>query len=86
MKKKFRNIEEFIKLDDYSKTPKYKQLVNNIIEAIENGDFKLNDRLPTVNTLLETFDISRDTIVKAYDILKENNIILSVPGIGYYIK
>lgn len=86
MKKKFRNIEEFIKLDDYSKTPKYKQLVNNIIEAIENGDFKLNDRLPTVNTLLETFDISRDTIVKAYDILKENNIILSVPGRGYYIN
>lgn len=77
---------EFIKINEYSKVPKYKQIINSIFSAIENNDVRLNDKLPSVNELLIEFDISRDTIVRAYDYLKKINIIESVPGKGYYIK
>ncbi len=69
-----------------SKIPKYKQIINSIFTAIEHGDIKTNDKLPSVNELLIEFDISRDTIVRAYDHLKKIGVIESVPGKGYYIK
>ena len=80
------NSGNIIILDDYSKTPKYKQLVNSITNAIEDGLLAVGDKLPSVNTLLIEHDISRDTIVKAYDLLKSGKIIESVPGKGYYVR
>lgn len=75
-----------IDIKEESKVPKYKQIVDSILAAIENGKIKMDDRLPSVNELLIEFDISRDTVVRAYDHLKKNKIIVSVPGKGYYIK
>ncbi|WP_116124932.1 GntR family transcriptional regulator [Lewinella sp. IMCC34183] len=75
-----------IVLDDYSKTPKYLQLVNSIRHAIEDDLLQVGDRLPSVNRLLVELDISRVTIVRAYDLLKKKQIIESVPGKGYYVK
>ena len=77
---------KLISISEHSKVPKYKQIINSVFGAIENGNVKLNDKLPSVNELLIEFDISRDTIVRAYDYLKEKKIIESVPGKGYYIK
>jgi DNA-binding transcriptional regulator YhcF (GntR family) len=78
--------KDIISIDYYSKTPKYRQIVNSVIGAIAEGKISKDDKLPSVNNLLIEFDISRDTIVKAYDFLKETGIIESVPGKGYYIK
>ena len=75
-----------IEIIENSKVPKYKQIINSLFSAIENGDIKKNDKLPSVNELLIEFDISRDTIVRAYDYLKKMELIESVPGKGYYIK
>ncbi|WP_116104960.1 GntR family transcriptional regulator [Lewinella sp. IMCC34191] len=75
-----------IVLDDYSKTPKYMQLVNTIAHAIEDGRLVVGDKLPSVNRLLIEHDISRDTVVRAYDLLKKEQVIESVPGKGYYVK
>ncbi|MFD2099058.1 GntR family transcriptional regulator [Flagellimonas iocasae] len=77
---------ELIDIKEESKVPKYKQIVDSILSAIENGKIKLDDRLPSVNELLIEFDISRDTVVRAYDHLKKNKIIESVPGKGYYVR
>ncbi len=75
-----------ITINEYSKIPKYQQIINSILTAIENGEVEVEDKLPSVNELLIEFDISRDTIVRAYDHLKQLKLIESVPGKGYYIK
>lgn len=77
---------DLIDIKEESKVPKYKQIVDSILAAIENGKIKLGDRLPSVNELLYEFDVSRDTVVRGYDHLKRNKIIESVPGKGYYIR
>jgi DNA-binding transcriptional regulator YhcF (GntR family) len=56
------------------------------MSAASLGELKLNDKLPSVNKLAAEFEISRDTVVRAYSFLKEHNIIDSVPGKGYYVK
>ncbi|WP_372755784.1 GntR family transcriptional regulator, partial [Mariniflexile sp.] len=49
------------------------------------GNIKLNEKLPSINTISEDFYLSRDTIERAYSILKERNIIESIPRRGYYV-
>lgn len=80
-----KDFVDYISIDDYSKTPKYRQIINSICTSIQAGKLKVDDKLPSVNKLLIHYDISRDTVVKAYDHLKLNKIIRSVPGKGNYV-
>lgn len=79
-------MESIIKINERSKTPKYKQIINSIMAGVEKEVLKINDQLPSVNSLLIKFNISRDTVVKAYEHLKSIGIVNSVPGKGYYIN
>jgi DNA-binding transcriptional regulator YhcF (GntR family) len=74
-----------IHVDEYAAIPKYLQLSNSIIEAIEDGKLQKNDLLPSINELSYVLEISRDTAEKGYKYLKQKGIIVSVPGKGYYI-
>jgi DNA-binding transcriptional regulator YhcF (GntR family) len=76
----------FIRLDDHSATPKYQQLVNSIIQAVQTGKLKKDDVLPSINELSFEYEISRDTAEKGYKHLKRVGLLASVPGKGYFIK
>lgn len=78
-------ILEHIKISDSSRIPKYRQIVDSIIENISDGNLKVNEKIPSINLLSEEFYLSRDTVEKAYNILKERKIITSIRGKGYYI-
>ncbi|WP_418263684.1 GntR family transcriptional regulator [Flavobacterium faecale] len=62
----------------------YKQIVGAITNNISNGNIKLNQKLPSINTVSENLNLSRDTVEKAYNILKDRNIIISIPKKGTY--
>ncbi|PPK88917.1 GntR family transcriptional regulator [Neolewinella xylanilytica] len=78
-------ITDHFQISEESRIPKYQQIVNGIIDNIAGGNFRIDDKIPSINALSETFDLSRDTVEKAYNILKERNIITSVKGKGFYI-
>ncbi len=77
---------DFIKIDEYSATPKYLQLANSIVNAIEAAVIKKDYLLPSINELSYQFDISRDTIQKSYRHLKKIGVVNSFPGKGYCIS
>ncbi|MCM5529835.1 GntR family transcriptional regulator [Parasegetibacter sp. NRK P23] len=79
-------IFEYLQIDYYSATPKYLQLANSIIRAINEGKLKKNDTLPSINELSFEFEISRDTAEKGYKHLKNIGVLGSVPGKGYFVK
>lgn len=79
------DFTEIIKIDAASRIPKYRQVVNSITDSIILGKLKINQRIPSINGLSEEFYLSRDTVEKAYKILKEKNIIQAVRGKGFYI-
>jgi DNA-binding transcriptional regulator YhcF (GntR family) len=79
------NMIKFIKIDEHSRVPKYKQIVDSIIFNISVGNLKIDQKIPSINRFSEDFYISRDTVEKAYNILKERKIISSIKGKGYYI-
>jgi DNA-binding transcriptional regulator YhcF (GntR family) len=80
------NIFDYIHVDEYSATPKYLQLSQTIINAIEMGKIGKDDLLPSINELSFELEISRDTAEKAYKYLKKIGVLASVPGKGYFIK
>ncbi|MCK0188979.1 GntR family transcriptional regulator [Arenibacter sp. F20364] len=76
---------KYLKIDDNSRIPKYRQIVDSIITNISNGNLKIDDKIPSINSFSEEYILSRDTVEKAYQILKERKIITSIRGKGYYI-
>jgi DNA-binding transcriptional regulator YhcF (GntR family) len=68
-----------------SEIPKYQQLVNSINNAISEHILSKGDLLPSVNFICKENKLSRDTVFKAYSILKEQKIIESVPNKGYFV-
>lgn len=79
-------MEKFdFKLDEGSSQTKLQQLIHAVSEAINLGILKEGDFLPSVNQLNKDAGISRDTIFKAYSILKQRSIISSTPTKGYFV-
>ena len=76
---------DYIIIDKNSRVPKYRQVVESIIKNIAIGNLKIDQRIPSINMFSEEFYLSRDTVEKAYNILKERKIISSIRGKGYYI-
>ena len=74
-----------LRIDHGSRIPKYHQIVNSIIKDIESGVLSVGQRIPSINEFSEEYYLSRDTVEKAYNVLKEKQIIISVKGKGYYV-
>jgi DNA-binding transcriptional regulator YhcF (GntR family) len=79
-------MQLLMNIDSDLKTPKYLQIVNSIIESIRCGKLKKGDPILSINELSDEYLLSRDTVQKAYLILRKQGIIVSVRGKGFYIK
>lgn len=77
---------KYIQIDDSLGVPKYRQIINSIYAAISSGTLKLGDKIPSLNQLCVDFDLSRDTVMVAFNELKAKGIVNSIPGKGYYIN
>lgn len=73
-------------LKSKSGVPKYKQIVTSIEEAIAGGTLKKGDQLPSLNKIKTEHSLSRDTVLTAFNELKNRGIIHSVVGKGYYVS
>jgi DNA-binding transcriptional regulator YhcF (GntR family) len=65
---------------------KLQSLIDSINEAIATESLKPGDTLPSVNEMSRYSGFSRDTVVKAYNILKQQSVIESTPAKGFYIS
>ncbi len=74
-----------ISIHHNSEVPKYQQIINAINNSIAENVLHQGDLLPSVNFICKTHQLSRDTVFKAYTILKEQNVIESVPNKGYFV-
>lgn len=74
-----------INVKKHSRTPKYIQIADSISNDIFSGKIKNEQRIPSINELSNTCSLSRDTIEKAYRILRERDLIFSIKGIGNFV-
>ena len=62
------------------------QIVDSITDAIRRGNYKMGDRIYSINELSNEYFLARDTVQKAYNILHDRGVITSVKGKGYYVN
>ena len=67
------------------KLTKVKQLAGYIQEAITVNELKAGDKLPSINFLSRKHRVSRDTVFKAFKLLKERGLIDSNQGKSYFV-
>lgn len=77
---------DLIKIEASSPVPKYKQIIDSIHEALESGEVQKNQKIPSINEICQKFNLSRDTVITAFNDLQARGIITSKPGKGYYIS
>ncbi len=78
-------FEKIHDLQNIISISKHEQIVFGIINAIESGILKVDDKLPSINEMVAEIGYARKTIVKAYTELKERGLVESKNLKGYYI-
>lgn len=79
-------LHNLITIDDQLDIPKYQQIIHAIYQAIENGQLRQGDKIPSLNAIKNAFSLSRDTVLVAFKELQARGIVASTPGKGYYIQ
>ena len=66
--------------------PVYKQVISQIEQKIISGEYAPGVQLPSMNELAVDLDISKETIKKAYAILRDKGVIEPRQGKGFYVR
>lgn len=66
--------------------PVYKQVISQIEQKIISGEYVPGYQLPSMNELAAELEISKETIKKAYSIMRDKGIIEPRQGKGFYVR
>lgn len=67
-------------------TPLYFRIYASLLERIKNGEFSESIPLPSERMLTEEYGVSRITVIKALDLLKNEGIVDRQHGKGTFIR
>ena len=62
--------------------PIYEQIVNQIRDAVINGELKAGEGMPSIRVLAKELTVSVITTKRAYEELEKEGVIESVPGLS----
>jgi len=75
----------WLHIDPSSGTPIYRQIIDQIRQAVASGVLRAGDRLPSVRELAVELAVNPNTIAKAYQELERDGIIETRRGIGTFV-
>lgn len=79
-------LSDFININRNDNTPIYTQIYREIKKAIENGNIKGGEKLPSVRKICADLDVSKTTVETAYNALSAEGYIKTVPQKGCYAE
>lgn len=79
-------VKKIMHINPDSPVPKYQQVIDAILYAIENKKLQKGDKLPSINQLCMENEVGRDTVMFALKLMKARGLVTSRQGKGYYIS
>ena len=73
-------------IDSRSRTPIFEQIKEQILNLINTGELKTDDKLPSVRQLASDLDLNVNTVKRAYQELETERVTYSVPGKGVFVS
>lgn len=64
---------------------KYMMIYNDLVSQIEKNKLKPNDKLLSENEFIKKYEVSRETIRKALNLLAQNGFIQKIKGKGSFV-
>lgn len=64
----------------------YVTIYNDLLDAIQRGEYPENAQLPSERFFCEKYHVSRSTVRGALQLLKENDYVYTVHGNGTFVK
>lgn len=74
-----------IVVDPLAGRPAYQQLADILREGIASGQYPPRTPLPSAKTLSQEHGIAVGTVMKAFDVLRAEGLIRTVPGRGMWV-
>lgn len=65
---------------------KAQQIADKLVSQIEQGDLAAGSRLPSIRSAADTFRVSKNTIIDAYDRLVATGYVRPRRGSGFYVE
>ncbi len=66
--------------------PPYQRIAAALREKIEAGELLPGEQVPTVPQLIETYQVSRNTALRALRVLRDEGLIEVQQGWGTFVK
>jgi len=64
----------------------YLQIADMISEKILSGEWKPNDRIPSVREMAVSIEVNPNTVMRTYTYLLDRDILFNKRGIGYFVS
>lgn len=75
----------WLHLDPASGTPIYRQIADQVRQAVASGVLRTGDRLPSVREMAVDLAINPNTVAKAYQELEREGVIETPRGRGSFV-
>ena len=63
----------------------YLQIADRICDEILQGQYKEEERIPSVRAYAATVEVNANTVVRSFDYLQGQDIIYNKRGLGYFV-
>ncbi|MFI6458305.1 GntR family transcriptional regulator [Streptosporangium amethystogenes] len=73
-------------IDREGPVPPYRQIAGILRQRIVSGQIPPGRRIPSLVELEAEFEVARDTLRKAVQVLKDEGLVETVRGMGVYVK
>ncbi|MCA9320932.1 MAG: GntR family transcriptional regulator [Planctomycetes bacterium] len=74
-----------VRVDPTSSEPIFEQVAFQVKEAVARGDLQGGDRLPSVRELARELVVNPNTVVRAYQSLEQDRVIVRRQGAGCFV-
>lgn len=75
-----------VTVDHLDPTPLWQQLAAVLRQMIKSGQLKPRDPLPSESQLQQDHGVSRGTIRRALEVLRDEDLVVTIAGRGTFVK
>jgi DNA-binding GntR family transcriptional regulator len=74
-----------VRLDPTDRRPVFRQVADQLRQAITSGAYGPGDKLPSGRLLADEFGVAPGTVASALSVLREEGLVASWQGRGFYV-
>jgi len=72
--------------DPLAPVPRYRQIAGILRERIESGELEPDRPIPSETQIQQEFGVARETARHAVALLRDEGYVVTVPGMGTYVR